>query len=76
MQRELRKVIKKAYKKNQSDLGFLTALRVQLEFLIKRRPELALKALDLLDNAWFRFYLRPYRAFYVNKSYKSTNISA
>ena len=57
MKKEFKKAIKKAWKRNTSNIGFMVSLLVELQELTKKDPSLAGQALEILDRFWFEFYL-------------------
>jgi len=57
MKKEFKKAIKRAWKRNTSNIGFMVSLLVELQELTKKDPSLAEQALEILDHFWFEFYL-------------------
>jgi len=74
MERTIKREIKKAYKSSNGrlDLYFLISLKVRLLLLLERRPNLAPKALDVLDYAWFEYVHGRKGSFSVLSSYDRT----
>jgi len=71
MEKAIKKVVKEAYKGNLSPLSFLCSLKIKLCFLLEENPHLGQKALEILDYAWFKFWLDPLWPYYIHNSDKS-----